>query len=317
MAFRWKFGLCLGVAISFLPLGTEGFAVENNAPRTAPLHRSAKPLPDDGPRFFTIRQLIAKQRGESVPVSATRRGIELAGSADLSETLGNAVRNPFSSRGFEMFASVNEAVSEQWKEVQLTWSSEKKLVERCDQSGRCQRSASIMTSISRQAVGLEGMEQLRLVNARVNAAVRYRSDFSQHGVNDLWSAPLGTLGRAGDCEDYVIAKFFILLGLGIPEDDMRIVLVRDRRAREDHAVLAVKGEFGWHLLDNRNNAIESDQNMAHYRPMFALNSMRMEMFAAPYAEADDPDLKGAILPASAGEPDAEFEMRPELRGILD
>jgi len=43
--------------------------------------------------------------------------------------------------------------------------------------------------------------------------------------------------REGDCEDYAIAKYVALREAGFPQDDLQLVLVRDRAVRQDHAVL--------------------------------------------------------------------------------
>lgn len=315
MAYFSKTGVLFAIGLAILPLGISAEAVEKTQSRPAIRQHGMSTVLETGPRFFTIRQLLAKQRGELVPTARAPRGAETASMDDtvVDDALASRMRAPFASRGFEMFASTNEAIAAQWQSVRDEWRAEHRLVERCAENGGCSRSSNILVSIARQASNLEGMEQLALVNARVNAAVRYRSDISQHGVADHWSPPLQTLGQAGDCEDYVIAKFYILRHIGIAERNLRIVLVKDRRAREDHAVLAVKGAYGWHLLDNRSNAIESDVNMPHYRPVIALNTERMEMFAAPYVELDDLDLKGEILPASARS--TEADELPVLRGV--
>jgi predicted transglutaminase-like cysteine proteinase len=297
-----------------LLLSMPALAVE--AIKARPKHMAMKSLdlPDDGPRFFTLRQLLAKQRGESIPDSTSMLLPVAAGdSAGVSAETQRA-QAPFAARGFAMFASMNETIAGRWQSIQDEWRRESRILAICEQGGECSRAAGIMASIKRQAARTEGLEQLTLVNARVNAAVHYMSDFARYGTADHWSTPLETLGQSGDCEDYVIAKFYILRGLGLAEDDLRIVLVRDRRAREDHAVLAVRAATGWLLLDNRTNAIESDQSMPHYRPMIALNSARMEMFAAPYAELDDLDVRGAILPASEA---VDASNPPKLRGALN
>ena len=49
-------------------------------------------------------------------------------------------------------------------------------------------------------------------------AIRYVSDYAQHGEADRWSAPLATFATGkGDCEDYAIAKYVALREAGFPE----------------------------------------------------------------------------------------------------
>ena len=53
-----------------------------------------------------------------------------------------------------------------------------------------------------------GRARLEEANRAVNMAIRYVSDYTQHGEADRWSAPLASFATAkGDCEDYAIAKY--------------------------------------------------------------------------------------------------------------
>ena len=56
---------------------------------------------------------------------------------------------------------------------------------------------------------------------------------------------------AKDCEDYAIAKYVALREAGVEAADLRFLLVRDRLAG-DHAVLGVRYEGRWLILDNRH-----------------------------------------------------------------
>jgi hypothetical protein len=56
---------------------------------------------------------------------------------------------------------------------------------------------------------------------------------------------------AGDCEDYAIAKYAVLIQLGVPSDDLRLLVVYDRDSLENHAVTALRFEQRWLILDNR------------------------------------------------------------------
>ena len=83
-------------------------------------------------------------------------------------------------------------------------------------------------------------------------AIRYVSDYAQHGEADRWSAPLASFATAkGDCEDYAIAKYVVLREAGVARENLQLVLVRDRAVRQDHAVLAARLDDRWLILDNR------------------------------------------------------------------
>ena len=129
----------------------------------------------------------------------------------------------------------------------------------------------------------DGRARLDAVNRAVNEAIRYQSDMQQFGEADRWLSPLAAFtSRLGDCEDYVIAKYFALREAGFPLVDLRFVLVRDRKARDDHAVLAARDDGHWLILDNRHHALDHDTSLAHLTPLFAINHEGVKLVAAPY-----------------------------------
>jgi len=80
-----------------------------------------------------------------------------------------------------------------------------------------------------KARALPELQQLRMVNAFWNSNVMGGEDIDIWGQTDYWATPLETLGRrAGDCEDYVIGKYFSLLYLGVPAERLRLIYVRAR-----------------------------------------------------------------------------------------
>ena len=69
--------------------------------------------------------------------------------------------------------------------------------------------------------------------------VRYKSDKAVYGTSDYWASPAEFLARdKGDCEDYVIAKYFALKKLGIPTSKMFLTYVRVAGSSEAHMVLS-------------------------------------------------------------------------------
>src|SRR5690606_37404712 len=73
------------------------------------------------------------------------------------------------------------------------------------------------------------------VNTALNAQ-SYHSDNGLWGAGDYWATPAEFLGRGGDCEDYAIAKYFLLRELGVPAETMRIAVVEDVLQQLMHAV---------------------------------------------------------------------------------
>lgn len=87
-------------------------------------------------------------------------------------------------------------------------------------------------------------ELLARVNDVINAAP-YVSD-----RDDYWETPVDFLRYGGDCEDFAIAKYFLLRQLGISDSDLRIAIVGKTSVRPMHAVLVVATRGAVAVLDN-------------------------------------------------------------------
>jgi predicted transglutaminase-like cysteine proteinase len=118
----------------------------------------------------------------------------------------------------------------------------------------------------------DGRARLGEVNRAINLAVKASSDLAQYGEIDVWASPLLTFARrAGDCEDYAIAKWVALRLAGVPLEDLRIVVLHDAVHGEDHAVAAVRLDGHWMMLDNRRMAMIEDSNFRNYQPTFVID----------------------------------------------
>ena len=71
----------------------------------------------------------------------------------------------------------------------------------------------------------------------------------------------------GDCEDYALAKYVALRQAGMRSEDVRMVLVNDTAVRADHAVLAVRYDKLWLILDNRWEKRIQDKELKQFRPL--------------------------------------------------
>jgi predicted transglutaminase-like cysteine proteinase len=112
-------------------------------------------------------------------------------------------------------------------------------------------------------------------------SIRPANDWFQYGDTDYWASPLQTLNsEAGDCEDYAVVKYVALRELGVDADNLRVVIVRDNKRLIEHAVVAVRHERKWLILDNRTMAILTAEDARNYHPLFALNSTRAIAVAA-------------------------------------
>lgn len=91
---------------------------------------------------------------------------------------------------------------------------------------------------------------LRDVNRSVNHRIKSTTDQKLYGVAEYWTIP----ASAGDCEDFVLLKRQILMGLGVPETSLLMTVVQDENG-EGHAVLTIPTTAGDIILDNRRDEI--------------------------------------------------------------
>ena len=116
-------------------------------------------------------------------------------------------------------------------------------------------------------------EQVEAVNEWVNARIAFSEDRLLHGTGDVWSAGAETIRRGrGDCEDYAIAKMQLLRALGFSSDDLYLTIVRDLVRRADHAVLVMRLDGEFLVLDNNTDQILESRQVSDYRPVFTYSA---------------------------------------------
>ena len=155
-----------------------------------------------------------------------------------------------------------------------------------DREGCASPAALQFLAIVDAAKAREGRARLGEINRAINLAVRPVSDLVQYGQLDVWTSPLATLARGGDCEDYAIAKFVALRRAGIAPDDLRIVIMRDTVRGEDHAIAAVRLDGHWLTLDNRRMAMVEDSALRNYRPTFVIDQDGVKRYVDTPLPAD-------------------------------
>src|SRR5262249_10827555 len=148
---------------------------------------------------------------------------------------------PFGLAGFR--APEGELWSK-WRAVQHAIEEERGIISTCRAApDTCGSEAAkrFLAMLDEAGARTDRAAQIAIVNRVVNTSVRYMSDLAQFGELDRWSSPLETFATGrGDCEDYAIAKYAALREIGFAPGELRVVLVNDTRARQDHAVLAVR-----------------------------------------------------------------------------
>jgi predicted transglutaminase-like cysteine proteinase len=165
------------------------------------------------------------------------------------------------------------ALWRKWRQVEREIKIEAEVLARCraDPAG-CPSAARRFLAIINAGKAREGRARFGEINRAINLSIRPMSDLAQYGVPDLWTAPLATLGAgAGDCEDYAIAKYVALREAGVDDRDLRLLIVRDKKLRRTHAVVAARLDDRWLVLDNRRFELLEDVQLAEYLPMFEID----------------------------------------------
>lgn len=130
--------------------------------------------------------------------------------------------------------------------------------------------------------GLTGQDEsakLAGMNQFFNRRVMFASDAEVWGQTDYWASPLEMLGKGrGDCEDYVIGKYFSLIAIGVPITRLRLVYVRATIGGPGgevvaHMVLAHYATVGAEpvILDNLIGEIRPASRRPDLEPVFSFN----------------------------------------------
>jgi predicted transglutaminase-like cysteine proteinase len=203
------------------------------------------------------------------------RPARLVVGATPAATLKTAPESAFDTRG--VFGSVAIAftalpAAKRWQAV-LAERGDRYFGQDCKNEDLCQSAAmKNLIQIRRDAAGLPREAMLALVNRRVNEALIYKSDEVAFGQLDNWAGLAETARRGtADCEDFAIAKMWILKSLGFRLDDMQLVVLRDVKRRRHHAVLAAHLGGKALVLDNVTDTVFADKAARYYKPIYSLS----------------------------------------------
>lgn len=120
-------------------------------------------------------------------------------------------------------------------------------------------------------------DKLKKVNRFFNM-FRFIDDIKLWGVNNYWATPIEFIGvNGGDCEDYSIAKYFTLLELGIPDEKMRITMVKAVKLNQYHMVLAYYDTPRSMplILDNLDGVIKPANQRNDLIPVYSFNASQL------------------------------------------
>ena len=135
------------------------------------------------------------------------------------------------------------------------------------------RRASALNSLMTSLQDATEQEKLIKVNDFFNS-FRWVDDMQLWHKKDYWATRMEFVGKgAGDCEDYVIAKYFTLKQLGIPTQKLYFTYVKALRYNQTHMVLAYYDtpKSIPLILDNINGKIKIATQRTDLVPVYSFN----------------------------------------------
>jgi predicted transglutaminase-like cysteine proteinase len=193
--------------------------------------------------------------------------------------------------GAMQFATPYKSKWEKWRRVAADVLTELPRLNAChDKLESCTPAERRFVQIVIEAEAQLGIGRIEVINRRINGAIQYTPDKTQWGVADRWTAPFATDGQGsfetgkGDCEDYAAAKFVALHLVGVPPANMRLVLVRDKVVHLVHAILAVRHEKRWLILDNCHYELYEDKVYNTFTPLAVVDSEGVGRLSRAFVE---------------------------------
>lgn len=115
------------------------------------------------------------------------------------------------------------------------------------------------------------------VHRFINTRIAFATDNDRHGQPDHWASPLDTLvAGQGDCEDYAVAKYFILRACGIEAPTLRLVYARlQGPSGSPHMVLAWQADRHAvvRILDNLDDGWPPLTRRPDLHAVFSFNAL--------------------------------------------
>ena len=103
----------------------------------------------------------------------------------------------------------------------------------------------------------------------------YKEDKELWGQEDYWATPEEFIGKnGGDCEDYVVAKYFVLRSLGVQDRHLYLTYVKAVKESRAHMVLSYfeTPKSTPLILDNYNPRILPADQRRDLLPVYSFNA---------------------------------------------
>jgi predicted transglutaminase-like cysteine proteinase len=122
---------------------------------------------------------------------------------------------------------------------------------------------------------------LQAVNDAINGQVKFVEDRVHWNSDDYWATPAESIGSGGgDCEDYSIAKYYLLKELGVPVERLRITYVRALKLKgQAHMVLAYYATPDAEplIMDNLDSSVRPASERQDLEPVYSFNDDEVQI----------------------------------------
>jgi len=151
-----------------------------------------------------------------------------------------------------------------------------KMLERLNQqfSAQAQQRGIALNNLLVKLANKDVNQQLIEVNRFFNQFT-FKDDKKLWGQKDYWATPEEFIGlNSGDCEDFVVAKYFALRSLGVPDKQLYLTYVKAVRENMAHMVLSyfeTPNSIPL-ILDNYNPQILPANKRRDLLPVYSFNA---------------------------------------------
>jgi predicted transglutaminase-like cysteine proteinase len=117
-------------------------------------------------------------------------------------------------------------------------------------------------------------------NLSVNRHILYLSE-----SEDEWQTPDETaMRKTGDCEDYAILKYGLLLENSVSEDDLMLIIgeIAADPSPRPHAFLLVKSNGKWLVLDSMFDKLIDPNEYINFKPIKAFTRDNEYLFSKTF-----------------------------------
>ncbi|TDG15247.1 transglutaminase [Seongchinamella unica] len=142
--------------------------------------------------------------------------------------------------------------------------------------------------------------KLDTANKFFNQRIRWVQDPEAWGQKDYWATPLETMGKGmGDCEDFAIAKYAMLVLAGMDINKLRITYVKAQIGGPDSTIHAAHMVLAYYpepsavpdILDNLITDIYPASKRTDLTPVYGFNSRGLWVGGAATPATNNPGAK--------------------------